>query len=74
VRTKQVGGAWIEVVGPDGKALPGRGFEDCDPLNGDYLDHAVTWRGEACLGNASGMPLAFRVRLAAAELFSMAFA
>ena len=74
VRTKQVGGAWIEVVGPDGKALPGRGFEDCDPINGDYLDHVVTWRGEACLGNASGMPLAFRVRLAAAELFSMAFA
>jgi len=71
VRTKHVGEVRIEAVGADGKALSGRSFDDCDPISGDFLDRVVTWRGESHMEHKPDEPLSFRVRLAAAQLFSM---
>jgi len=53
--------------------IAGRSFADCDALDGDHLDQAVTWRGEADLGHAPNGPVTLRFRLRAAQLFSIEF-
>ena len=52
-------------------ALPGRAFEDCDPISGDYLAHTVTWKGESDLSAWSGRPVRLRFRLRRARLYSL---
>ena len=52
-------------------ALPGRAFEDCDPISGDHLDHTVTWRGESDLSAWSGRPVRLRFRMRRARLYSL---
>jgi len=72
-RTSMAGYVKVEVVGPDGKVLPGRSFEDCDPLSGDQLDHIATWRGQADLGHPEGAAVVLRFRLRCADLYSITF-
>jgi len=64
----------VEAVGPDGRVLPGRSFSDCDPIDGDSINHIVTWNGESDLGHADGAPVSLRFRMRSAELFSVRFA
>ena len=73
VRTCHAGEVRVEVLGPDG-VLPGRSFDDCDAVNGDFLDRPVTWKGDATIPRKPDDPMTFRVRMSAAELFSMRFA
>jgi hypothetical protein len=73
VRTRQVGEVRVEALDADLNPVPGRTFGECDPINGDYLDRPVTWHGSSRLGHELGQPMAFRLRLAAAELFSLTF-
>jgi hypothetical protein len=72
-RTTVAGQVQVEAAGPDGQALPGRSFTDCDTLAGDFLDRPVTWHGEAALGHAEGSPVTLRFRLRTAELFAVRF-
>ncbi len=72
-RTAIAGYIRIEAVGSDGKALPGRSFNDCDYLNGDHIDRIVTWNGQSDIGYSEGAPVTFRFRLRSAELFSVEF-
>ena len=54
-------------------AIPGRAFEDCDPISGDHLDRTVTWRGQADLSAWSGRPVRLRIRMRRARLYSLRF-
>jgi hypothetical protein len=71
-RTAPAGYVTVEALGPEG-VLPGRSFDDCDPLSGDHLDHPITWRGESDLSHAEDAPVTLRFRLRCAELYSVAF-
>jgi hypothetical protein len=71
-RTRHAGWVRVEAVGADGP-IPGRTFDDCDPVTGDHLDRLVTWKGESAIPRQPDQPVAFRVRLAAAELYAMGF-
>jgi len=73
VKTTVAGYAQVEVVGPDGQALPGRSFADCDRLCGDHLNQVVSWRGETDLGHPEGAPVTLRFRLRTAELYAVRF-
>jgi hypothetical protein len=73
VRTKQVGEVRVEVLDPQGEPIPGYTLADCDPINGDEFDHRVTWRGESIIPRQDDEPRAFRISLAAAELFALTF-
>ncbi len=73
VRTKQVGEVRVEVLDLQGEPIPGYTLADCDPINGDESDHRVTWRGECIIPRQDDEPRAFRISLAAAELFALAF-
>lgn len=72
-RTRPSGYVQVEAIGPDGKVLSGRSFEDCDPLTGDELDRVVTWRGKSDLGHPEEAAVALRFRLRSADLFSVEF-
>lgn len=52
------------------EVVPGRSFEDCDPVSGDRPSHSVTWRGQSDLGVADDVPIRFRFRLRAARLYA----
>jgi len=72
-RTQHAGGIRIELIGGDGKPMPGRTLDDCDLINGDYLDLPVTWRGESSIPRKEDEPVSLRVRMASAQLFSLKF-
>lgn len=73
MNTKFVGDIRIEVLNSKGKVLPGRAFEDCDRIYGNSLDQIVTWHGESYINRNTDEPVSFRVRMSAAQLFSMSF-
>lgn len=73
-QTAPAGYILVEAFGPGGDVLPGRGFEDCDPISGDDIDRVVSWRGETDLGHPEGAPVTLRFRLRTAELYAVRFA
>lgn len=70
-RTKFTGFIQVEVCEGGREPLPGRSFADCDWINGDKLDHVVTWKGNPDLGHAEGAPVRLRFRMRSAELFAV---
>ena len=71
-------GGWVEIellenvpslMFPDGDAVTGFGFEECDRLTGDSEDRIVTWDGRSDI-SAIGDTVALRVRLFGAKLFA----
>ncbi len=72
-RTAIAGHIKVEAVGPDGKVIPGRRFDDCDYLNGDYIDRIVTWQGQSDIGHSEDVAVTLRFRIRSAELFSVEF-
>ena len=63
----------VEACDQGGKPLPGRSFEDCDPVHGDELARTVTWRGQSDLCLTEGSVVILRFRMRAAKLFSARF-
>jgi hypothetical protein len=63
--TRQAGYIKVEVVDVEGRKL-----EDCDPLVGDQIKQAVTWKGETGLKVPEGKAASLRFRMRAAKLFS----
>ena len=74
VTTPPAGWLRAEACDQRGVPLPGRSFDDCDPITGDVLDQPITWQGESDLGHAEGAPVVLRFRLRAAKLYSVRFA
>lgn len=48
-----------------------RSTADCDPIVGDHPAHLATWRGDARLRVALGVPVRLHFQLRAAELFGI---
>jgi len=72
-KTSITGFVKVEALGPDGKPLPNRSFDDCDYLSSDHLDKVVTWKGQSDLSHTDGTPITLRFRLRNAELYSVEF-
>ena len=73
VKTAPAGYVRVEVTDKDRNPLPGRRFEDCDPIGGDHLATAVTWRGQTDLGHDDDAPFILRFRMRSADLYSIEF-
>ena len=52
--------------------LDGYSFDDCDPLYGDDLAGAVSWRGRSDLGDLKGRNILVRLHLVKTKLFAYA--
>ena len=55
-------------------AVDGHTFEDCDPITGNVLKHAVTWQGKSDLSGWAGKPVRLRLQMRKARLYSIQFA
>jgi hypothetical protein len=62
----------VELQDADGKALPGFALEDCTPVQGDFIDRAVVWKGGS-LAAIAGKPVKLRFVLQQADLFALRF-
>lgn len=57
-----------------GKPLPGFGLDDCEPIQGDAVQFAVTWKGGSDLGRYIGKIVRIEFELHDAKLYAFQFA
>ena len=55
------------------EAIPGRSFDDSDPISGDALKHTVTWHGESDLSAWAGKPVRLRFQLRRSRIHAFQF-
>jgi hypothetical protein len=67
------GGMWVEIQGPDGKAIEGFSLQDCTEIIGDRLEHTVRWKDGTDVSTLRGKPVRLRVRMKDADLYSFRF-
>ena len=72
--TSAAGSVRVELQEESGAALAGFTLDDMDPMYGDELDEAVSWKGGADLSALQGKPVRLRVALKDADLFAFRFA
>jgi hypothetical protein len=64
----------VEVQDRSGAPIAGLMLDDCDPVFGDEIERAVTWRGgRSDLSVLSAEPIRLRVVMRDADLFSLRF-
>ena len=73
VQTKRAGHILVEVADRKGTPVPGRSFNEADPIIGDHFDYPVTWKGESDLKRKADQPVMLRFRLRCAKLFAFEF-
>jgi hypothetical protein len=61
-----------ELQDAKGTAIPGFTLNDCQPIEGDAVDHTVRWSGGS-LKPLNGQPARLRVELDRADLFALQF-
>ncbi len=61
--TQRAGSIRCEAADLDGKAIPGREFENSIPLFGDCHQAPLTWKGHDDLGIEAGTPVILRFRI-----------
>lgn len=64
----------VEIQDPAGQPVPGFALADCQPFQGDALEHIVTWVGGADVSSLAGKPVQLRFELHDADLYSLRFA
>jgi hypothetical protein len=71
--TAAKGSVRVELQDQDGKPLEGFALTDCQPLQGDAVDQAVSWKTSSDLQKWAGKPVRLRFELKDADLFSFRF-
>ncbi|MBN1435953.1 MAG: hypothetical protein JW936_02665 [Sedimentisphaerales bacterium] len=71
--SSQAGKVLVEVVGLDGKVVPGRSFEDCVPIIGDCHGQEVRWKGHDDIGVNKGQAVMLRFKLDRACVYFVDF-
>ena len=54
-------------------AIPGRSFDDCDPITGDHTSKTVSWNGNSDLSDWTGKPVRIRYKMRRAKLYAISF-
>jgi hypothetical protein len=73
VNTSAAGEARVALLDEAGKALPGRGIDDCKVINGDYVATRVEWKGPDDLSAIAGRPVRLRFEMRGAKLYAFQF-
>lgn len=66
------GGIRVAVTAPDGKPFKGFSLDDCTPVYGDRIEHAVEWKGGS-LKALNGKPVRMAFEMKDADLFALRF-
>ncbi len=67
------GSVRVEIQEPTGQPLAGLALEDCLPITGDFIEHAVRWKSGEGIGRLAGRPVRLRMVMKDADLFSLRF-
>lgn len=73
VSTAAAGTVRVELQNAGGDPLPGYGLADADPIFGDDLARAVSWRGSSDLSALGGQAVRLRIVLRDADVYSLQF-
>ncbi|MHC4155260.1 MAG: KH domain-containing protein [Planctomycetota bacterium] len=59
----------------DEKGRPISGFDssDCDPITGDYIERAVSWKGNTGVGQLAGKVVRLKFQMQNAKLYAFKF-
>ncbi len=68
-----LGSLRVELIGSDGKPLPGFAREDALPIKSDKVRHTVRWRRGADVSHLRGKPISLRFHQERCRLFSFQF-
>jgi len=71
--TSSGGSVQAEILGADGRPLPGYRLEDSPTLYGDALSRAVRWAGDRPAGPLSGQAVRLRLVLRDADVYALQF-
>lgn len=71
--TSAAGQILVELQDAAGKPLPGFTLDDCQPIYGDHITRAVTWKNGSNVGSLEGEPVKLRFVMRDADLFSLRF-
>jgi len=64
------GQATVEILGADGKPVPGFAQQDAVPVVGDDVRLPVTWKGGADAGSLAGKTVTVKIHLKKASLYA----
>jgi hypothetical protein len=72
--TSAVGSVRVEILGEDGRPLPGIGHIESEKLFGDEIARRLQWTSGEALPDLGGRPIRLRIHLRDADLYSLRFA
>ena len=64
----------VELQDAAGSPLPGYALNDCEPVFGDAVDRAVTWKHGTNVSAWAGQPVRLRLTLKDADVYALRFA
>ena len=73
LNTKASGWIKVAVADENGKPIRGFGFDDCNPIKGDFIDRTVTWKSGRTLGALRGKTVRLKFQMQNAKLFALQF-
>jgi len=65
--------AKVEVRTSNGTPIPGLTLNECDEIQGDSVEHPVTWNGSPDLGAAAGERVRVHIELSYGQVFAYRF-
>ena len=71
--TSAAGSVRVEIQELDGTPIPGFSVEDCPPIIGDEIRHAVCWAGGRDVGSLAGKEIRLRTVMVECDLYSIQF-
>lgn len=63
----------VEIRDAAERPLKGFSLHECDPVRGERVAHAVTWRGKSDVSSVAGKPVKLRIALRSADLYAFEF-
>lgn len=71
--TSAGGSVRVEILPASGMGLEGFSAGDCDPINGNFIHKAISWRGKTDLGELAERPVRLRFVMNDAKLYAFKF-
>jgi hypothetical protein len=63
----------VEIQNASAQPLAGFSADECDPINGNFIQKVVSWRGNPSLQAWAGKPVRLRFVMRDAKLYSFKF-
>lgn len=74
IDTSALGLARVAILDNAGQKIEGYSLQDCDPINGNFLHHIVSWNGKADLSTLKGKVVRLRFVSRSTDLYAFRFA